>query len=93
MKRAPFHFAIGKRFMNRAGAVVRIMYIHSEIHHELNPNKWPFLVVIIERCADGTLPREGDALKISLCPDGRYFPHDRESSLDLIAEVVKLKST
>jgi hypothetical protein len=63
---------VGKRYINRAGATVRISYIQpSPI--------WPFIVCVV----DGAEPH-----KISLCPDGRFFPRDEDHGYDLMREVV-----
>ena len=78
-------FAVGKRFMTRSGAAVRISYIHP-----MDP--WRYIVCVIERRFDGTPTDPERPCKISLCPDGKYFPRDEDHALDLVSEVAELGS-
>lgn len=74
---------VGRRFVTRSGAVVRITFI--------NPDKiWRFIVCVIERRLDGSECEQ--PCKISLCPDGKYFPRDEDHPLDLMREVQEVGS-
>lgn len=63
---------VGRSYINRAGAIVRITFIEPSAI-------WPFIVCTV----DGAEPH-----KISLCPDGRFFPRDEDHRYDLMREVV-----
>lgn len=78
-------FATGQRYMTRSGAVVRVTYVHP-----FDP--WRYIVCVIERRVDGSPCDVESPCKISLCPDGRYFPRDEDHELDLVAEVQKIGS-
>jgi lipocalin len=77
--------AKGHRYMTRSGAVVRVSYVHP-----FDP--WRYIVCVIERRADGSECDPERPCKISLCPDGRYFPRDEDHELDLVSEVAVLGS-
>lgn len=78
------HFSVGKKFFNRAGAVLRI----DEMPEYTYPTgKWKIIIGRIEVCADGSRPEA--ALKVVLGPTGHYYP-EGESPLDLITEVLDL---
>lgn len=73
-------FQIGQSYYTRSGAVVKISYI--------NPDPiWRFIVATVERRVDGEPVVQDKPCKISLCPDGHYFPRDEEHPLDLMGEV------
>lgn len=73
-------FAVGQSYYTRSGAVVRITYINSD-------SIWRFIVAVIERRVDGEPVDQEHPCKITLCPDGRYFPRDEEHALDLMGQV------
>lgn len=73
-------YTVGQRFILRSGAIARITYVHP-----FDP--WRFLVLVIERRVDGTQCDPDRPCKISLCPDGKYFPRDEDHELDLVKEI------
>ncbi len=85
---------IGKRFMNRAGAKLRVIeridsghkYLDEKTHKHTTRPIYLF-VCVIERFANGVTPGPDDSpCRVCVHEDGHWHPSE-DHPLDLIAEV------
>jgi hypothetical protein len=76
-------FRVGARYVNRAGAVLRLIQIWPD-------KRYAFLVLVVERMANGETPEL--EYKVTVGPDGYYSSIERPHDLDLVSEVAVLGS-
>lgn len=83
-----FAFAVGRTYLNRAGAKVRVEEIVNSGHQMLDAKTYkpigPATFLILK--VIGTNPSLPARHALCGC-HGRYFPHDENHPLDLVKEV------
>lgn len=79
--------SVGKRFMNRAGARLRVIERIDSGHKYFDRRPIYLFVCVVERFANGRTPESDEApCRVCVRDDGHWAPNV-EHDLDLVAEV------